>query len=101
MLVNQHLNKRGTELNKLIIIYVIVKNLQWLRYGMDDRGLVVRFSAGGKEIFVFFFQNLQTDSGVNTSSYSTGTRGLLRQGNNELQREADNPTSCRSELKNE
>jgi hypothetical protein len=40
---------------------------------MDDRRLAVRFQARGK-IF-YFFQNLQTDSGTNSASYSNGTWG--------------------------
>lgn len=51
--------------------YECTQSIQWLGYGLDDRGIVVWFPAGARDFYLI--QNAKTTSRVFVASYLIGT----------------------------
>jgi hypothetical protein len=96
--INEELNYTELLLLLLLLVCVFFKNLVTKLWdGLPRNGGSI--PGGGKKFS--FFQNLQTDSGANSASYSIGTWGCYAKEKKEPKREAANPPSCRSELNND
>jgi hypothetical protein len=65
-------------------------------YGLEDGGVAVRVSVGSR---IFFFNVVQTGSGVHPTSYSMGTGGAISPGVKRPGREADHSPPANAEVK--